>query len=381
MLEAHPIAEIFPMMSSAELDGLCEDIRENGLLDPVVLFEGKVLDGRNRQLACERVGVPLRTVEWAGNNPWTYVWSKNAERRHLEPGQKGGLALKKQKGSEAWDERLRAEREAANRARSEAAKARPRNDDGTLATSPASADAALEPKPTGPKHAAKAIAEDAGCSKATAERVITLEKKAPDLFEKVCSGEVKVAAAARELKRREATENLKSYSMPTDEDGPFGVIVADPPWKYDLREKDGSHRAANPYPSMSLEQIKGITIPAADDAILWLWTTNAHMEHAFDVCRAWGFEPKTVLTWVKTRMGLGDWLRGQTEHCILSARGKPVVTLTNQTTALMAAPADHSSKPDEFYELVETLCPDLRRLELFSRRTRDGWFCSGSDVE
>jgi len=386
MIEAHPIAEIFPMMSDAELDGLCEDIKKNGLLEPIVLFEGKVLDGRNRQLACERVGIIPAKVQWSGDNPWNYVWSKNAERRHLELGQKGSISLEKNIGSEEWERARQEEREAANRARSEAAKAQPREatgrgDETRIVPGAASAEAAPGSRPTGAKHAAKAIAEDAGCSKATAERIISLKNNAPDLFDKLKTGKIKLGAATRELKRRAASETLKSYAMPTTEDGPFGVIVADPPWKYDVREKDGTHRAANPYPSMSLEQIKNITIPAAEDAILWLWTTNAHIEHSFAVCRAWGFEPKTVLTWVKTRMGLGDWLRGQTEHCILAAKGKPVVTLTNQTTSLTAAPSDHSSKPDEFYELVESLCPDSRRLELFSRRARDGWFCSGSDVE
>ena len=63
------------------------------------------------------------------------------------------------------------------------------------------------------------------------------------------------------------------------------------------------------------------------------------MRFAFEVLDAWGFELKTILTWVKDRMGTGDWLRGQTEHCILAIRGKPTVTLTDQTTLLQAAGA------------------------------------------
>lgn len=162
--------------------------------------------------------------------------------------------------------------------------------------------------------------------------------------------------------------------------GPFRVIAADPPWQYDERGHDVTHKVANPYPSMSLEQIKALPVAALAhaDAVLWLWTTNAHIGDACDVVRAWGFQQKTMLTWVKNQMGNGDWLRGRTEHCLLAVRGKPVVTLTNQTTDLVAPKRDHSRKPDEFYALVESLCPGSK-VELFSRTPRPGWAAWGNE--
>jgi N6-adenosine-specific RNA methylase IME4 len=167
-------------------------------------------------------------------------------------------------------------------------------------------------------------------------------------------------------------------------DGRFRVIVADPPWKYDARAEDPSHRAANPYPQMSLEDI--CTLPvidhAHDEAVLWLWTTNSHMRDAFSVLDAWGFRHRTILTWAKDRMGTGDWLRGQTEHCLMAVRGRPTVKLSNQTTLLHAPMREHSRKPDEFYALVESLCPAPLngRLELFARETRPGWVAAGAEV-
>ena len=167
-------------------------------------------------------------------------------------------------------------------------------------------------------------------------------------------------------------------------DGRFRVIVADPPWKYDARAEDPSHRAANPYPQMSLEDICALPVieRAHDDAVLWLWTTNSHMRDAFSVLDAWGFRHRTILTWAKDRMGTGDWLRGQTEHCLMAVRGQPVVTLTNQTTLLHAPMREHSRKPDEFYALVESLCPAPLdgRLELFAREARPGWVAAGAEV-
>src|ERR1019366_4280582 len=122
----------------------------------------------------------------------------------------------------------------------------------------------------------------------------------------------------------------------------------------------------------------GTTI-ADENAILWLWTTNAHLPVAFDVVEAWGFEYKALLTWVKDRMGTGEWLRGQTEHCMLAARGKPVFLHENHSTVLEAARREHSRKPEEFYALVEATCPG-GKVELFCRQHRNGWHVYGNDT-
>jgi N6-adenosine-specific RNA methylase IME4 len=133
---------------------------------------------------------------------------------------------------------------------------------------------------------------------------------------------------------------------------------------------------------MSIEQICKLPVAsiAATDCILWLWTTNFYMRQAYDVLEAWGFEQKTILTWAKDKMGMGDWLRGQTEHCIMAVRGKPIVTLTNQTTLLHAPMRAHSQKPEEFYALVEKLCPAPRYAELFARSVRPNWDGHGDEL-
>lgn len=182
---------------------------------------------------------------------------------------------------------------------------------------------------------------------------------------------MKIAAQARVIEQE----------LPPQPQGPFRVIVADPPWSYDNRADDAAHRAANPYPSMPLDDIKALRVGdiAEDDSILWLWTTNAHLPVAFEVIRAWDFEYKTMLTWVKDRMGTGDWLRGQTEHCLMCVKGRPVVTLSNQTTVIHGPLREHSRKPEEFYRMVETLCPGSK-LDYFARELRDGWACYGNDT-
>jgi N6-adenosine-specific RNA methylase IME4 len=133
---------------------------------------------------------------------------------------------------------------------------------------------------------------------------------------------------------------------------------------------------------MTLDEIRALPVPslAHEDALLWLWSTNAYLGDAWSVARAWGFQQKTVLTWVKDRIGLGNWLRGQTEHCLLAVRGKPVVTLTNQSTLIQGAVREHSRKPEEFYALVESLCPGSK-VELFARTRRKGWISHGNQLD
>jgi len=162
--------------------------------------------------------------------------------------------------------------------------------------------------------------------------------------------------------------------------GPFLVIVVDPPWRYE-RDKDPKFDYANPYPSMSLDEIGNLPVPqmACQDCILWLWTTNTHLAYALDMLQEWGFIKKSILTWDKQRVGYGDWLKSTTEHCIMAVRGKPVVTLTNQTTLIRAPSREHSRKPEEFYQLVESLCPGSK-LDFFARTTRTGWVAYGNET-
>jgi len=152
------------------------------------------------------------------------------------------------------------------------------------------------------------------------------------------------------------------------------VLVVDPPWPY----------AAGmlPYPPMSLEQIAALPIGEllADDAIVWLWTTNAFLYDAQRIAREdWQLEQRNVLTWDKQRPGTGHWLRGETEHCLLLTRGNPVFVQNNTTTILRARSREHSRKPDEFYRLVEQTCPGAKA-ELFARQQRPGWHTHGAET-
>lgn len=379
-LKPHPIAALFPMIEGTEWDAFLADIKTNGLREPIDLLNGQILDGRNRYRACVELAISPRTRELpAATDPWAYVWSLNAARRHVDAGQKAALWLKFSDGSTAWLAERGAAAVKANAARTRGRGKSGRFDPPSVAPVPPTVARAS-------KDAAKtrtSAARAAGVSPRTMQDAISLRAMAPEAFDRVAEGDAplkKEIAGVKLAEKRALAAKLDAAPVPLV-NARFAVIVIDPPWKYDSRAEDPTHRARNPYPDMTVDDICALPLAklAQPDCILWLWTTNAFMREAFRCLDAWGFHERTILTWVKDRIGTGDWLRGQTEHCIVASRGKPVLTLTNQSTALSAPMRQHSRKPDEFFALVESLCHGLK-LEMFAREPRDGWQRWGAET-
>ena len=171
----------------------------------------------------------------------------------------------------------------------------------------------------------------------------------------------KVNGVFKRLQVAQQAELIRAEPPPLPGNGPYRVGTIDFPWPYEARQDDPSHRAARPYPTMSMEAIQRFAREQLagimhDDSLVWLWCTNLYLiRYAAPVLDALGLSERSILTWVKTNFGTGDWLRSQTEHAVLAIRGKPTVTLTNESTVLFAPARGHSAKPVEFYELVERL--------------------------
>ncbi len=173
----------------------------------------------------------------------------------------------------------------------------------------------------------------------------------------------------------------------------YRTILADPPYPY--RQKLEGARGELPYESLSEEAILSLPVAqaAADDCLLLLWTTNAHLPLALKCVSVWGFEYKTLHTWGKVtkdrrpHFGLGYWLRGATEQLIVAVRGSPRSQFTGPhggtgqawCTLGLAERRAHSQKPDYVYAMAEDMGPPPR-LELFARAKRAGWATWGNVV-
>ena len=167
----------------------------------------------------------------------------------------------------------------------------------------------------------------------------------------------------------------------------YEIIYADPPWNESGggKIKRGADRH---YPLMKTKKIMELNVPSAENAHLYLWVTNNFLPDGLKVMESWGFNYKTTITWVKDRIGLGQYYRGQTEHCLFGVKGKlPYKLIEGKrqqgTTVIHAPRREHSQKPEEMRCFIEKVSDrtGFNKLEMFARQSAEGWDAWGNEVE
>ena len=393
----HPAATIFPMLPEPQLRELAEDIRINGQRDPVILWRGQLLDGRNRWMACDRAGVEPK-IERRDNitDPVAFVVSVNIHRRHLDESQRAMAAARARTLlTQPPEPEPQLSIEAANLPAPAGEPARP-------AMTYSDATAMLRVSERSVRHAKLVLATgipelaqrvDAGqTAVSAAAAVATLP--AGQQAEVVARGEKEIIAKAKEIRaergaqrRAERTENLARIAKGNTElatEVRYPVVYADPPWLYDTGTTDPSRIIANKYPPMPLDEIKALPVGklATEIAILFMWATNPMLPEALQVIEAWGFKYKTNIAWDKEIAGAGYWVRGQHELLLIATRGDmptPPEAL-RPSSVLRSRRGEHSAKPDEAAALILRMFPTLPRIELFARGEREGFAVWGNQV-
>lgn len=173
----------------------------------------------------------------------------------------------------------------------------------------------------------------------------------------------------------------------------FGTILVDPPWQFVNRtgKMAPEHRRLSRYSTMSLSEISALPVAeiAAPTSHLYLWVPNALLPEGLAVMKAWGFSYKSNIVWHKIRKdggpdgrGVGFYFRNVTELLLFGVRGKNARTLQpgrTQVNFMATRKREHSRKPDEQYELIESCSPGPFA-ELFSRGTRKKWAVWGNQA-
>jgi N6-adenosine-specific RNA methylase IME4 len=213
----------------------------------------------------------------------------------------------------------------------------------------------------------------------------------------------KVAAHTVKRERRQArevalVEVIRRAAAELTGSPLYGVILADPPWRWEVRDEDtGMDRAAeNHYPTMPTDQIATLPVPAANDCALFLWATAPMLTAATAVMDAWGFTYKTHWVWVKGKgdlaepeaikrsTSMGFWTRNQHELLLLGTRGRPPGLTPwdpKEPSVIVAIRREHSRKPDEVAAMIERMFPTLPKLEMFRRgEARPGWAAWGAET-
>ena len=173
----------------------------------------------------------------------------------------------------------------------------------------------------------------------------------------------------------------------------YVTILADPPWQFQNRtgKVAPEHKRLLRYPTMSFEEIYSLPVGSITDkrAHLYLWVPNALIAEGLETMRRWGFTYKTNLVWYKIRKdggpdgrGVGFYFRNVTELILFGVKGENNRTLApgrRQVNILSTQKREHSRKPDEFYNIVES-CSQGPYLEMFCRHPRKNWDAWGNEI-
>lgn len=352
----HPVTELFPPMSDEEFRALVEDIRQHGQREPVTLWRGQVIDGRNRVRACQELDCAIRTRVWNGaeSDLVGYVVSLNLRRRHLNESQRALVA-----------DRI------ANMRQGE------RTDLASIEARLSQSDAAAL----------------LNVSRASVQRAHEVTERAPDLVPAIERGEMTVTQATRAIRDRKREERreenrAKVAAVPSPTTvvagARFATIVIDPPWDYgDEGDAELFGRGYPDYATMPIEEIRALPVSslADEDCHLYLWITNRSLPKGFGLLEAWGFRYVTCLTWCKPSIGMGNYFRGTSEHLLFGVKGSQPLRRKDVGTWFAAdrVGRKHSAKPAEAYTLIESCSPGPY-LEMFARQQRDGWVAWGEEV-
>ena len=169
-----------------------------------------------------------------------------------------------------------------------------------------------------------------------------------------------------------------------DDQPPASVLTWDPPWQFD--DTAGNRGAEANYPTMSYQELADLELPPLlPDCWLFTWRVASMQSEAIHLIHHHGFTLKTELVWIKRTtkgkrfFGMGRTLRAEHEVCLVATRGKPKVLNLSTRSTFEAKAGRHSAKPDEFFDIVENLCPGPY-VELFARQRRPGWDCYGNEI-
>jgi N6-adenosine-specific RNA methylase IME4 len=376
------LESLIPPLSNEEFKQLERNILEEGIREPLITWNGILIDGHNRYRIAQEHDINYETLEKEFEDlNAVKIWMVNNQlgRRNLQDFVRGELfsiieEILKQKGNDE--------------------KAKAGGDKKSLLSIIDKSDI----KTTEERHnTQKIVAEKLGWSTGKKAMFDIVKTKAPEeVKEKLRTGEVSINQAYKEIKKEEKIierkqdikkqlQDIESGKLP-ELWGKYEVVAIDPPWAYE--EKGGlssndfnpqTTRGTTTYPTMKVNQIKEIDLPLTDNSVVFLWTTHAFLKDAFDILEHWNLKYKATLVWDKEKMGMGRTIRLQCEFCLIAFKGNPIFNGSSERDIIRESRREHSRKPDAFYQYVERSTIG-RKLEYFSREKRTNWEIYGNEV-
>ena len=384
-----PCVELFPAMNSDEFNALKKSIQRNGQSEPILLFHGKVVDGRHRLKACQELGIEPKVETLSVKNyeqAKSMAFARNINRRNLTTGQRALMAAAlctrkpgQAKFSAATEPPL-SQTQAAD----------------LFAVSRDSVQRAVKVYCDGGKELNRQLASgETTLNEAHVE--VTGSKRIKDSVllqaAKLVARHKEQESAKSRLARlnRQALLSQKNAALPTGKKK-YSLLLADPPWDYGMPNDRSASRMLphNHYPTMSTADICAMDVQSCvtTDAMLYLWCPASLLPEGLRVMESWGFEYVTNWVWHKSGGKLtcaGGSALAHHELLLVGKRGQGLTIASNKAreSSVFAAPVtQHSAKPSLVHERLERLYPSVvNRLELFARNARSEWDVWGNQSQ
>jgi len=368
--------KLIPPLSSEELVALEESVTREGWRDPLVVWNGTIIDGHHRYAICHKHNITFSTIErneleteldvklWMINNQFS--------RRNLPTETRLSLAYK---FKEFEAQKVNARMQATQFKETDDAARLP-------VTSPEQEQTTEEKQNNCTNKTLEVIAQKAGVGYSTAFQYDAIQRKGTEEQKaEVAEGKASIKKVYGQIQKAERLEKNKATEWP---EGKYRVIYADPPWSYG-DERSGFGGAVDHYNTMTMEELKNMPVASLseDNAVLFLWGTAPLLSEALELIEAWGFKYKTNIVWDKVKGSLGNYTSVKHEHLFIATRGSGVPDNTTRVDSVQTIErtSRHSEKPEEFRNIIETLYSYGNKLELFARKKVDGWEVYGNDIE
>jgi N6-adenosine-specific RNA methylase IME4 len=385
----HPISNLYPLMTGDSFKALADDIRENGLQQPILLYGKKVLDGRNRFRACKVAGVlPIFEIWDERGSALELVTSLNLFRRHLNESQRSLVASAITTYKNGGDRRSNQSANSQNEEKITTAQAAD-----LLSVSIRSINVANKVC----RSASQALINKVKQGRLSLNAVETLTQL--NLYEQDAiakNDEDTILRISTELRKKRFIASRKNKLLEITSDPEdltelgdrkkFNLLLCDPPWP-----GPGSDKRI-PYPLMTIQDICDLDVQSISSAnsICFMYTTNYHLRDSFEVLKAWGFKFCSQIIWCKQdyegrfdNAGVGSYFINTFEPIIIGVRGNvPSPEFGKRLGSIIYEQKSptHSEKPASVPDALNFMFPELSKIELFSRRNIPGFYSWGNQV-
>jgi N6-adenosine-specific RNA methylase IME4 len=360
------LESLIPPLSNEEFKQLERNILEEGIREPLITWNGILIDGHNRYRIAQEHDMNYETLEKEFKNiNHVKEWMINNQfgRRNLIAYQRSilGIQLEDIYKEIAKENQIR------------------KSD--------------FVPQIVGEQNKKEnetdyKIGKIANVSHETIRKVKKIEATAtPEIKEKLNTGTMSINEAYKEikkeeieLKRKEIRETFEKQDVEI-KDKKYRIIYADPPWKYGNSMPLGTTEPQDYYLLMDTHDICAMPIKdiTEKDAVLFLWSTSPHLPEALQVAKEWGFTYKTTFIWDKIKHNMGHYNSVRHEILLVCTKGACTPDVKRLFDSVVSEErTEHSKKPNVFREIIETIYTYGNKIELFARETPEGWDVFGN---